>query len=478
MVRNALLPLLLVALPVCGQPETHLAHQQWQAFSDRIATVQGEDQISQQSLNQYPQELLLPVSQYPDLKRFSWAQIETLYHIHTHCSEDDNVLSDSADWRRAVQFELILCREGKLPSQWSQHLSERHPAGGSYADRYVNYLRDHHDGSDANAFLQQHANSLTLAHPLHPLHGIFASLSDTGQSAILGGSRYFLTKSGRLWRNTLTGIDVLSPEQWQPIADKAGIRITRSSDQVSESCRFQYSNLCIELRRTNALWWQGGMLILLVIILGLIFRLGLERRREMKERQFILQLLTHELRTPITSLGFTVEQFRDEYDHLNEQSQHAFYRLLGDYQRLYRLTETSKGFLSGRREEGLDKQDAQFSEWLESIASQYDLHCHIDGDRRVSLPYYWLGVCLDNLLRNAVLHGKQPIYLDAQISDSLVIEVRDQGTSPARWEKWLLTEKGDGMGIGLMIVNRIMRRIGGRMTHLRHPTRYILELPL
>lgn len=478
MVRNALLPLLIVTLPVCGQPETHLAHQQWQAFADRISTVQGGYQISQQSLNQYPQELLLPASQYPDLKRFTWAQTERLYQIHNHCSEEENVRGGSADWRRAVQFELILCRSAKLPPQWSRHLSERHPAGGSYADRYVNYLRDNHDTSEVKVFLQQHANSLTLAHPLHPLHAVFASLSDTGQSAILGGSRYFLTKNGLLWRNNLTGIDVLNPEQWQPVAETAGIKITRFSDQINDSCSFQYSNLCIEPRPTHTLWWQGGMFILLVIILGLIFRLVLERRREMKERQFILQLLTHELRTPITSLGFTVEQFRDEYDHLNEQSQHAFYRLLGDYQRLYRLTETSKGFLSGRQEKGGDKQEAQFSEWLESIASQYDLHCRIDGDCMVPLPYYWLGVCLDNLLRNAFLHGKPPIYLHAQITDSVLIEVRDQGASPARWEKWLLTEKGDGMGIGLMIVNRIMRRIGGRLTHLRHPTRYILELPL
>ncbi|MEI8593032.1 DUF3404 domain-containing protein [Photobacterium sp. Hal280] len=186
MIRNALLPLFIVALPVCGQPESHLVHQQWQAFSDRILPVQGGHQISQQSLNQFPQELLLPASQYPDLKRFSWAQIERLYHIHHHCSEDENELSGGADWRRAVQFELILCREGKLPSQWSQHLSERHPAGGSYADRYVNYLRANHDASDVNVFLQQHANSLTLAHPLHPFHAVFASLSETGQSAILG----------------------------------------------------------------------------------------------------------------------------------------------------------------------------------------------------------------------------------------------------------------------------------------------------
>ncbi|MEI8593031.1 ATP-binding protein [Photobacterium sp. Hal280] len=281
-----------------------------------------------------------------------------------------------------------------------------------------------------------------------------------------------------MWRNTLTGIDVLSADQWQPIAKKVGISLTRSTEQLNQSCPFQYSNLCIEPRRTNVLWWQSGMISLCVIILGLLFRLGLERRREMKERQFILQLLTHELRTPITSLGFTVEQFRDEYDHLNEHSQHAFYRLLGDYQRLYRLTETSKGFLSGRQEAGINTQDALFSEWLESITSPYDVQCRIDGDCMVSLPYYWLGVCLDNLLRNAVLHGKPPISLHARISGRVLIEVKDQGISPALWKKWLLTEKGQGMGIGLMIVKRIMRRIGGRLTHLRHPTRYILELPL
>ncbi|CFW11397.1 his Kinase A domain protein [Vibrio cholerae HC-46B1] len=59
-----------------------------------------------------------------------------------------------------------------------------------------------------------------------------------------------------------------------------------------------------------------------------------------------MQLLTHELRTPITSLGFTVESLRSQFDELSPKAQESLWRLMADHQRLAQLSETSSHYLS------------------------------------------------------------------------------------------------------------------------------------
>lgn len=54
------------------------------------------------------------------------------------------------------------------------------------------------------------------------------------------------------------------------------------------------------------------------------------KRREMKSRMLVLQILTHELRTPIASLGLTVEGFRRQFEALPESLYDEFRRLCED----------------------------------------------------------------------------------------------------------------------------------------------------
>ncbi|WP_459781069.1 ATP-binding protein [Photobacterium sp. R1] len=487
--------LIFMALPASAQSggasSVPSIQQQWQQFTDRLAAIDADQIISQQTLNQFPQSLLLPASQYPDLATFSWQQLKTLYTVHQNCelpAEDPMVQSPA--WQQAMQFEWLLCQAGELTSDWNSVLSALHPAGGSYADRYLAYLQGQADQSVVRAFLQEHAGNLTLANPEHPLHEAMASLSSSGKTALFEGYRFYLSNHGQLWRNHPGGIDVLRTEQWEDVADEAGLSVTSLDAQDHQNCVMQYSNLCISPVPERPLWWQAALVLLLVAVPGLALKMLLERRRALKERQFILQLLTHELRTPVTSMGFTVEQFRDEFDHLSGPAQDAFYRLSGDYQRLSRLTAASKGFLSDRQDAMAEGDLALFSDWLDAVTEPYNLSYRLTGDQEIALPYYWLGVCLDNLIRNALIHGEPPVRIEAKITgEKIWIEISDQGQSSPRRLLWRrvasdggktegkTTDHTDGMGIGLMIVRRIMRRLGGKLTEHRQPTRYRLELP-
>ncbi|QUJ70186.1 DUF3404 domain-containing protein (plasmid) [Photobacterium sp. GJ3] len=473
-----------LAMPVFAQPGSPVNMPEiqalWQQWTTQLSAVRSDRLIAQQQLNCYPQHLLLPESQYPDLTRYDWSELKLLYQIQRHCDVETAIPRDlhSASWLQAVAFERRLCRGEDFGGDWDEQWSALHPAGGSYADRYLAYLQQQPDLSQSHIFYRQHTGSLTLANPEHPLHQTFSGLSAAGQTAILGGYRYYLAKDGRLWRSHPQGIDVLEAEQWQPIAARVGLSVASTRQTAGQSCAMQYSNLCLSPVTQQRIWWQVVLMVLLVLASGMAVHLLLERRRTMKERQFILQLLTHELRTPVASLGFTVEQFRDQFDDLSTAAQDAFYRLSADFQRLSRLTETSQGFLSDQRQAMKETDAVLFSDWLTAVTESYSLDYELEGDRELALPYYWLGVCLDNLLRNAFIHGQPPVTLRASIESNRVwIEVCDQGQSPFRWS-FARSPSVAGMGVGLMIVRRLMRRFGGRLIHRRHPTRYRLELPL
>lgn len=185
--------------------------------------------------------------------------------------------------------------------------------------------------------------------------------------------------------------------------------------------------------------------------------------------------------------------FRDEFDNLNQTAQQAVWRLLADHQRLAQLTETSKGYLSTDKNQQLIQQVAELEEWLTHVCDKHGISFQLDENHTLTLPFYWLSICLDNLINNAKQHGKGSIRIHVEMrpptqtifrkkKKTLRISVSDQGRFPSfieRWLIWLSPQKHpDNMGIGLSIVTRLMTQMGGRLIIERKPTSCILEMPL
>ena len=384
---------------------------------------------------------------------------------------------DDLALQTAVDFEWTLCKGHLLASEWWGSRTLLHPAGGSYGDRYLQVLikKFGKNSNEVREFLQTQSNMLSLKNRRHPLHKDFAGLDDDGLKALLTGYHFFMASDFSLWVSYHQKIVRIKPHIWQPLADSKGIRVKRR--EVEQFCPVSYGNLCITDKEPPVyLGWSVAMICFIIALIA-IGRGVWQRQQAAREKKFILQLLTHELRTPIASLNMTVEQFRSDYDQLSETGQHAFTRLLQDSSRLHRLTETSKGFLSNDRQAMLQSQPGLISEWLEDVVDKYSINYKISADKELSLPWYWLGLCLDNLLRNALAHGKPPVTLSVVTEPVLRLEVTDQGQSPGIFQR-ILSQNVEtrGMGIGLLLVKRIMKRLGGRLTYQPNPTRYILEL--
>jgi signal transduction histidine kinase len=117
------------------------------------------------------------------------------------------------------------------------------------------------------------------------------------------------------------------------------------------------------------------------------------------------------------------------------------------------------------------KLEEEFSQRIELTLNQ---------DVAAKLNVYWLGSCIDNLIRNALKYGVAPVRLDVESTDlGLTIRVIDQGQLSSK--DWSHVRKPfvsqAGLGLGLTIVESMVARMGGSMKLIGPPTTFILEIP-
>ncbi|NOI74697.1 DUF3404 domain-containing protein [Vibrio coralliilyticus] len=433
-----------------------LYQQSWQAT---------ELKVTQQQLSQYPAELLKQQARYPDFKQYNWQEIEQVYRVSQTCQKNEQ---HNANLNDAIEFELAMCNDQLLTDDWFQAHTLLHPAGGSFADRYLDRQPNYQPSHTIHRYL-------TIDNPQHPLHAALSTLSNEGREALLNGYRAWMEKD-TLWLSGEQGWKAVTAETWQPVAKRLDITLS------GPNCTFRYSNLCISDVAENVLALRLFVAGLSILILFMTVKTLYTRRQQSREKRFILQLLTHELRTPITSLGLTVEMFRSQFDRIPNDTQDAVWRLMSDHQRLSQLTENSKIYLSTQRSQQLLKQTASLDDWLEHTCEKHALSYQLNQDRELTLPFYWLSICLDNLIKNAKQHGHGKIEIRATLTHKLVIEVTDQGDFPSAMAQFFTKFQGktnhENMGIGLSIVEHLMKLMGGKLIVRRRPTRCILELPL
>ena len=146
--------------------------------------------------------LLHERSRYPDFNQFSWDDIAALASIQDHCRAIENSNPSLHD---AIEFELALCQQQALDSIWFAAHSKRHPAGGSFADRYV--ARYPENSEQIHPFL-------SISNPLHPLFSKLENLTTQGREALLNGYRAW-QQGDVLWLSGEQGWKAIPLEVWQ-----------------------------------------------------------------------------------------------------------------------------------------------------------------------------------------------------------------------------------------------------------------------
>jgi signal transduction histidine kinase len=374
-----------------------------------------------------------------------------------------------------------------------------HPSGKSYANLAIARgakpsVRDYH-------VLELAALDRSL---LSPEERVLAGVSPEAWRSLLRGDTVVLMPSAlAVAEQTSLGLSRLRIHPriaWEQHARRLGVSLALRSP--STTCAHPASpDLCWEalpmsvryatLRTATTI---GTFMVFAGSALALVWTVMRERRRAHADRLHVLRTLTHELRTPATSLKLDIEPLRAAYDALPQACQEPLLRLSDGIERLLRVLHRSARYMMLFETPGIP--DTRLLR-LREVSSAHDLFAEFaeewpDGvmvdaaspDRPIVVDPEWLGVAVRNLVENAARHGRPPVQVSYRIAnDTLSVRVVDAGTTTglslrAATNALARTPKSEGLGLGLAIVARVAELFGGRLVHEGNPTAFELRLPL
>ncbi|WP_428822129.1 DUF3404 domain-containing protein [Enterovibrio baiacu] len=440
------------------------------------ASLLEENPVASYELNaihsEYPKALLVPDSLLPQSASYPLKDLKRLYQASEKCQGPWPVSPLVTD---PLVFTRALCFNTRLPPVWFSRSNLIHPGGGSYAAKFVEKYPDVRD--DLLRFF--HIKERLLSPP-DTLLGRLQRMSENGINALNGGAEFILS-GDELWVRQGSDYEIYSAEEWLAPLGRADLLIASTGSE--NYCLSRIGNVCWNIERAPSYWSQLvlGLGAINLVWFGVwVFNRWAIKRRLMQERMLVLQILTHELRTPIASLSMTVEGFRRKFDSLPEPLYDEFRRLCEDSMRLKQLAEASKDYLQSNQQQLYREHIPSYVEWLSFICEEREVELIVGEDAEIAVNVYWLTTSLDNLISNAKKYGIAPVNVMAEINGGLLtIKVQDQGPLSAKdWKtirKPFVSEKG--LGLGLTIVESMIDRMGGRLTLVGPPTTFILEIP-
>lgn len=440
------------------------------------SSLLAEPPIATYALNaihsEYPKALLIPDSLLPQSANYPLKDLKRLYQASEQCKGPWPVSPLVTD---PLVFTRALCFNTYLPSVWFSRSNLIHPGGGSYAAKYVEKFPERRD--ELLRFF--HIKERMLALP-DTLLGKLQRMSENAVNALNGGAETILSGDD-FWLREGSHYKVYSADVWKLLLESQNLL----ASQIDQNgfCLSRIGNVCWNQKQAPSYWPQLVIALAIINVLwmaGWVFNRWSVKRRLMQERMLVLQILTHELRTPIASLSMTVEGFRRKFDALPEPLYDEFRRLCEDSMRLKQLAEASKDYLQSNQQQLVRENIPSLETWLSYLCEERQVELKVKEDGPVAVNIYWLTTSLDNLISNAKKYGHAPVMVFAEISNGLlIIKVQDQGRLSAKdWKtirKPFVSEKG--LGLGLTIVEAMIERMGGKLTLVGPPTTFTLEIP-
>ncbi|CCO60911.1 sensor histidine kinase VxrA [Vibrio nigripulchritudo] len=444
-------------------------------FKSQFDTSKAIDSYDMRVIqSDFPNKLLTPESMLPQTASYPLRDIQRLYKLSESCK---GKLPLSPLITEPLVFTRAICKGTRLPIKWFARSGVIHPGGGTYAARYaVTYPAMYDELED-----YMHIEERPEAGP-NSLLGRLQRMDYIAMKALLSGSEMLISEN-ELWLRQGDEYLLYQESIWNPLLKE--LQIQASLYNGKGNCFVKSGNICWEVENHSDLLLHvmiGLAVFNVALILGWAVTRWNSKRKEMKSRMLVLQILTHELRTPIASLSLTVEGFRREFENLPESVYDEFRRLCEDSRRLRQLAEASKDYLQS------DTQQLS-TEWLPSVKEWLDfrfedleqpIEIELDRDSAIKVNIYWLGTCLDNLVNNAIKYGVAPVSLKVDTKKNCVIfSVTDQGNLTKK--DWKTLRKPfvskSGLGLGLTIVESMVERMGGKMSLQGPPTTFKLEIP-
>ena len=418
-------------------------------------------------------ELIDPSTHLPQSHRYPYKEISQLYLYANSCSKVAPAVSTGL--QKALEWHISQCKQLPLRENFFRQAPFIHPSGKSYVSLAKN-----------KDFAHAHIQELTsLGAEISENQRLLLSLASPEVSQLLAGAAIVLSTSNIFFQKENRGINIpeniyagYSIENWNRFIAKYPVRF----EIASNSCFLAEGNGCwvpATADRSSLFQWALFAFLPLSVLSVSSLAIGavIRKRRDHKRKLFILQTLTHELRTPAATLKLCLEGMRRDFDTFGEEAQTSFLRMCDEVQRLQRLVEGSSQYLHSQVGDKLLELKPTLilsvNEFVMQIIDPWRENLTVkllEKDRSIKSDPYWLALCLKNLVDNALSHGKPPVTVELEAKGNLVaIHISDGGTFNLNSEK-------KGLGFGLPIVKTVTTLLGGELQFRTNPTIFSLSL--
>ncbi|MFZ8934583.1 MAG: ATP-binding protein [Bacteriovoracaceae bacterium] len=452
-------------------------------------------------------ELIKP---FPNNHRNELDMARRKYSSNKSCFSNVLTLINSLKENKVLKWEEYRCRvSNQLSDSFFKKAPYMHPSGVSYAflalmtkdapynskEWIYNHLNYFHASElkDVRAFIG--------ALPVE--FSILADFNKASLTSISKGKDYFLTSHYFFAR-------ILNPSS--PFSLEYGIYPKKTLDtflkrQPFELVKFVDGHECFF--RDGPYCWRYNtsyllknsdksnlifafLCIALVIFLSWILYYKIKQQKlEDENKRFALRVLTHEFRTPISSMLLQIERVQKGFSTLGHDLQESFLRLSNDVYRLQRLTESSRNYLKAQNKNNFQSSPHfdchSVNDFVINIVEGFEEDIQVEllkEDSHFKMDTFWVALILRNLIENACVHGKAPVKVTVKKNkkNNLILTVEDEGECHFNNFNEMAQEfvKGDvsqGSGLGMNIVKNSLKKINATIDFKKNPTRFIVKIP-
>ncbi len=430
-----------------------------------------------------------------------------------YLNEDPTFFPSSISSKFFIWEDFRCNKRTTLPSGFFHTAPFIHPSGDSYAllaikterlpfknDKWVNNNLSYFHFSDIKKLKQ---TGFKIDNKIFDL----LKLSETEQRYLENGNNIFI--SGKhLFSNINENISSNFFNFIQSSSGKYNIyyleeinaylhkhtNFTLSKYSKRQSCLFVDNNLCWNYnikhifritKNSTIIFFILSIVTIVLVIWTLLKKIKLQKQDEERKR-LALQVLSHEFRTPISSMLLITERLNKYIYEMPSDVQEDLLQISSNVYRLQRLTETSKNYLKASDKlintnktniESINQFFYRLTQNFENIVFN-----KLEIDQSAEIDQYWISICLKNLIENALNHGMEPISVNLSvIKNNLNISVTDNGkcefeTLEQASGEFVKGTKSEGSGLGLNIVKKVIYEMDGTLKLSLNPTTFTIKL--
>jgi len=434
------------------------------------------------------------------------------YFTSRNCFKKFKNLSNRLNFEKVWVWEEYRCgRRAYLPRSFFRKGPFMHPSGRSYT--YLAFLLNKDNNRSRKWALDHlpffHVTELkSVRRSIGELGGIFnllSTLNHASLSALSKGQGTVLTKDFLLARIKYPSFFSILEYRFYERDEldhflKDSVYNLHNYKQ-GRSCFYKDGQLCWDyntrhiftLANKSTIVVLLGLVVIIVIVIKLLWTRLKTQKFEDEKRRLALQVLTHEFRTPVTSLLLLSERLGKNFESMDETTQDCYLRMSSEIYRLQRLTETSRHYLRVLKDKKLiefnkdhissvnEFFDELFANFQETYGEEFLFELS-PKDGSFCMDTYWIQICLKNLVENAFKHGQKPVTASVHYENNkLTLSVKDEGKSQIdcfdkMTDEFVKGNKSSGTGLGLNIVKKVIKEMGGKFTYSTAPTTFTIVL--